>query len=974
MPNSDYYFFVDANQPAPGATDYIKVQTSAGAYGPISPGMAGTDEYRVTSVHTASFNPTAYAACDGIVCVQRIPNTTPPLVNIILRPLVQPALNFAPVKYIIYKGILESSLINGPEVASPGNNELTKFVWREQAKKNISAVTIATPPAEALGIDLTAAAGPDLADAESIDNLFYRTGVSFQLPTVKGGWSIGQFDKSGFGLEVLMEGLGFHHSLALARQLENRISVGTLTGSETLAQLFDQWHAKEQVLGFMDPCAFYGSFFLGGIQAKTSSDTESKLKAGNALYYDVLFPFANHNTAYLDIRNEHNYSFNYFGNYDKSIQLSYDPASVTPTPVDYYASKWPLLTFSASSFPATNTNTARNAFRIQLPVGDNPEPLVYVSQGYRDINSKGDGFPAELTSAEQFYDAFEPPEGVYTATKGTSGLNSMTFVVPNVTGQAATTIVSCYIRLKYFKQQPGTTGVSVVSTVIQSANYLDNVIYPLDLRILFKGNAVIKTAIYEEEIYVNAQSAPGLKFDFVGKVGIARDADNTTIYLIPTNVRKSAGKAAAPVTLSAQTSDYSGSYLDLIAAQYPLERVRQSNLLISPTVSVPIAEFVSDGAAGGFTLPDFSKLIAIVVNNATFDYWRNDAVATLDRRFRTYLGVINLQTQTDTVGAQYISFDLVLRGFEFDASTSSYKVKELNTDPAIFNNNVKVYTHVETKPLAVTSLTLLDINNEALRFLSATPHTYFGGNTRIHGTVTVEGSALDTLQSLVLEVLQGGAVVATGTLVPTPAASLLVPFGIAERVVVAQRQLLFNIPSNQLNGINASQDGTLGLRVRAQSANGQEATRSAQTVQILARYTGNNRFGVRDEAVGGDDWARPSVLAVLAQPVGVSYGDMSNMNGGLFAPHASHGDGLDVDGSYPGYNARNAATAQTMIGHLNSAYGSSIIRVFVTYTASPANAFFQAIQGVVLNDGRLATDVIRPVVGHDTHFHWRFGP
>jgi murein endopeptidase len=102
---------------------------------------------------------------------------------------------------------------------------------------------------------------------------------------------------------------------------------------------------------------------------------------------------------------------------------------------------------------------------------------------------------------------------------------------------------------------------------------------------------------------------------------------------------------------------------------------------------------------------------------------------------------------------------------------------------------------------------------------------------------------------------------------------------------------------------------------------------------------------------------------------------MSNMNAGSFAPdHATHRDGLDVDGWYAGYNARNAATAQTMIGHLNSAYGISITSVFVTFTASPGNLFFQAIQGVVLNDGRLATDVIRSVPGHDTHFHWRFGP
>lgn len=979
MASNEYFFFTDINQQASGASDYINVQlpatavlSAAGAYGPIVPATAGMDEYRVTSLHMATFNPMAYAACDGIVCVQRIPSTS--LVNLILKPLVQPALNFAPVKYIIYKGILASSLLNDTETAAAANNDLTKAIWDVQADKNASAGTNLNPPAEALGVGL---AGTNFAGTDPIDNLFYRAGVAFQLPVVKGGWSIGQFDKTSFGIEVLMEGLGFHHPLSLARQLESKIQVTSLTGNETAAQEFDHWHAKEQVLGFMDPCAFYGSFFRAGVRAKLSGTVPFAAKAGNALYQEVLFAFANKSVAYLDIRNEHNFSFNYFKNYGKFIQLSGDPANTTPAPIDYYAGAWPILTLPASSFPATNTTRARSVFQIQLPVGDNPEPLLYVSQGYRDINSKGDGFPAELKSAERFYDKFEAPVGGYTATRNQSGLNSMRFVAPNVTGQSATTPVSCYIRLKYLKQ---TQGETEVPTVIKSANYLDNLFYPLEFKILFAGAANIKSAVYDEEIYVNARTVPGLECDFIGRVGIARDQQNTTISMVPTNVRTNSARASTPVTLSAETSNSTASYVDLLAAQYPLERVRQSNLILSATETVAIAEFVSDGVAAGVSVPDFSKLITIVVNNLTYDYWRDNAATALDQRFRTYLGVNNLQTQTDTVGTQYISFELVLRGFELDSSTSSYKVKEVNSSPPIPANieatsvtaNVIVYAAVETKPLAITSLSLLDINNETLRFLSSTPHPYFGGNTRIHGTVTVEGNAQDELQSLVLEVIQNGAVVATGTLAPTPAATLLSAFGSAERRQITQPQLLFNIPSVQLGGIDASDDGTLGLRVLTRTSQGQEATRDAQAVQILVRYTGNNRYGGRDAVVGGDDWVRPSVLLLLSQVVGVDYGDMSNMNGGQFAPHKSHGDGLNVDGSYAGYNDRDAAAAQIMIGHLNSAYGSRIMRVFVTYTASPTNAFFQAIQGVVLNDGRLATDVIQPVINHDTHFHWRF--
>lgn len=683
MTANTYYFFTN--------TTLLLAQT-AGAYGPIPKATAtDPDEYRVTSLHTASSNPTAYAACDATVCVQRVSAT---LVNIILKPRVQPALNFAPIKYIVYKGIVASSLINGTETAAATSNDLTRVIWETQSKKNASAGTSFNPPAEALGIGMNAASGPDFADTEPIDNLFYCAGMSFQPPPVDGGASLGLFDKTGFGMEILMDGLAFHHPLSLARQQESRISVTALTGNETLAQRFDHWHAKEQVLGYMDPCAFYGSFFLAGVQAKGSGNYPFAKKSGNALYHDVLFAFAHRNMAYLDIRNEHNFSFDYFQNYGRSIVLSYDPTSTDPSPVDYYGSHWPILTLPASSFPPANTAKARNTFRIQLPVGDNPRPLLYVSQGYRDINGKGDGFPAELTSAERFYDAFEAPVGGYTTTKNRSGLTSMTFAVPNVTGQGATTPAGCYIRLKYLKQEQG---VTTVPTVIRSANHLDNLVYPLDLSIPFKqGAATIRAAVYDEEIFVNAQNIPGLNCDFIGKVGIARDADNTTFYVFPTNVRTQTGPASTQVTLCGETSDAPGGYVNLIALKYPLLRVRKSSLALSATVDVPVAEFDSDGDAAAqarLTAPDFDKVLVIVVANTVYDFWKSNVPTALDRRFRSYLGVKSLQAQTDSSGVDYTSFELVVRGFALDASTGNYTVRETNTDPVDATTNIRVYAN-----------------------------------------------------------------------------------------------------------------------------------------------------------------------------------------------------------------------------------------------------------------------------------------
>ena len=96
------------------------------------------------------------------------------------------------------------------------------------------------------------------------------------------------------------------------------------------------------------------------------------------------------------------------------------------------------------------------------------------------------------------------------------------------------------------------------------------------------------------------------------------------------------------------------------------------------------------------------------------------------------------------------------------------------------------------------------------------------------------------------------------------------------------------------------------------------------------------------------------------------------MNGGHFPPHGSHQTGNDVEGWFPGYNARNNATAATILSHLNdTTYGSRIDRVFVTFERVATDPFWAVIQNMTLPDGRLARDVILNATGHKTHFHYR---
>jgi hypothetical protein len=271
----------------------------------------------------------------------------------------------------------------------------------------------------------------------------------------------------------------------------------------------------------------------------------------------------------------------------------------------------------------------------------------------------------------------------------------------------------------------------------------------------------------------------------------------------------------------------------------------------------------------------------------------------------------------------------------------------------------------ETK-LTIIALELNDIDRTALEFLSASNHDYFGGNTRVHGTVTVEGNKEDSLQELKLEVLERGSVIATGTLARSLEATLYRQFGDTGRIEIETPQLLFEIAGSQLAGVNQSTNGIISLRVKAKSAKGETAERELGNVIKAVQVTNIDRYGTRDDAQGGDDWAKPQVASFI-QGTGLTWGDFSNMNAGRFPPHQTHQTGNSADGWFSNYNERNATTAATVIGHLNQ-YGRRIRSVYVTF--QPSSAFAVAIANVNLNDGRAANQVIRNVGGHTTHFHW----
>jgi len=240
------------------------------------------------------------------------------------------------------------------------------------------------------------------------------------------------------------------------------------------------------------------------------------------------------------------------------------------------------------------------------------------------------------------------------------------------------------------------------------------------------------------------------------------------------------------------------------------------------------------------------------------------------------------------------------------------------------------------------------------------------------------GKTGDSLQSLALEIVQNGQKVATAELAPEVGWTLPKAFDATKTLIISGPQRLFRLSKAEAAKIDGSKDSTLSLRVRATTTAGDVFVDEAGTVQLLVRFTGTNRFNPRDEDLGGDDWARPWLRdLVTGYGTGLTWNDFSNMNGGPFPKHSWHRDGIDVDGFFAGYNDLNAATATTIIGHLNNpTYGKYILAVYVKFKdGDPTDKFYVAIRDAkALDDGRKVTDVILADSEHPTHFHWRIIP
>jgi hypothetical protein len=667
---ADFFFFTDI--------DLLQNQLSTQAYGPAGT-TSGIEKFRVSSMHSTTSSSNAYAVCDGIVCIQ--PDTTnSSLVNLILKPTQNSEINYSTIKYIIYKGILKSSLLDGAgNIAIDPTNNLTESIKRSwDAYIAESGETPSLASEKSLGIDLTGTI-TNYADTDPIDNLFYSTGSSFHFPSVNGGWVIGKFGTSSIGLMIITERIGYNPKLKLARNNETFIEVPQLPGTPTSAQTFEYWHKKEEILNFIDPCAFYGMFYPISLNAKTS--TGSFIKHQKNEIYDNILKGVHHtlltngnffrrNTIYLDIRNEHNQSFDYYKNYGTDIEISLDDA-VSPSVTNYYQSTWPLYIIPNSQFPIGNT-TNKNEICITLPIGDNPSPIAIILNGYL---KRFNPF-RKLKGRKRFIDL--DVNGSFT--------EKFKLLVPNRDSLSDTTAI-CHQVLIIYNKRLNKEDVPQVSggTKIETNYYFDNAFVPLEMKSPLNNSNGIDIKVYNDNTYV---CQPETEREFLSFTGIAKNSLGVFYFLYATERRnKIVSFNKKYFSFTNENNDFSNYFTDLINKKFPQISFQKSFVTVGTDDIQLISNEISiENFTDKFSVQRPSELVLFFLEDSEINTVLNLInTSNFSNNYKVFLAFGNSETFYDKNNKPYISSDLLLKGFIENAGIINA------TD---VNTNIKVYQYV----------------------------------------------------------------------------------------------------------------------------------------------------------------------------------------------------------------------------------------------------------------------------------------
>jgi hypothetical protein len=559
---ADFFFFTDQNLLTDiGSTP--NPQLSTDSFGDLGTDTSGNDLFLVSSVHKSNLgNPLAYAVTRGRVAVYEHSNGVH--ATLVLKPENQPSENknvdLPPIKYYIYRGVLKSSLINGLTVASNGGNiDMINYIWDHYPPSVTSSIAA---PKEVILVTVDGTLGIQTPISRSFAD---KPSGASPLHTIDHGESIGQFDSGGFSFEIIFDDYNFDPTIEILETIDpirHFISEPAIPSSGDAA-LFTSRHKREQVLHYLDPAAFYGSmYFVPEKTLKYKAGIGSSVTDVTNVYSQLVAKFYNKNHIYIDIRNEHEKSFNYYsyisnlsptkrGYYSRYqdpvlIEIANGSSDTTITSNSYYSTGWPLRKLLLPSGLIAN-NDEKNIYKITLREDQFNVPsfygqMIYLANGFINKGGAGSNFPKKVPQeADRFIDLPSAPFML-------NHFGPFEIPVPNIPSTTDVLPVCWYTRVHYIrtKQKDFSTALKLPTNLPHPNYFADYLFFPLEINLPIPVTTTDQIAynIFNTNTYVNLMQDNRL--DYVGRMGLAEDNLYVTAFMIPVATRLDL-KSASPI-------------------------------------------------------------------------------------------------------------------------------------------------------------------------------------------------------------------------------------------------------------------------------------------------------------------------------------------------------------------------------------------------------------------------------------------
>ncbi len=374
-------------------TEYQKVhQTEGDKYGPVS-----DSQYKVTSrlsLKTGNTSAKVYAAFKGYVMlfdqIDSSSNIETDLVNLILIPFSQNQTFLTPsIQYLVYRGLKRSDFMTASgsnwQIANSGTEMMTKFFGTSGLNHTLDDLMF-KKYTDYIGYSSTSS--PSKINIALTDLLVNYSRFCTERFCVEEGMHIGEFGSEGLGIDVVNFDVKYNPKMSFAHEKNFILNVtgynsSDIAGNESASIL----KFRESIHNFIDPAVFYNIHQEVGVTYHENGTKQTIIK-GQDLYDKIIKVFATKNTVYFDIRNDNDFSYNFYQDYQDSnnqnISLSINNANYSMQ--SYYTNKWPILILDQT--PAINEGNYTD-FGFEFLTSYNNQPLAFIDFAYiQDVSEK----------------------------------------------------------------------------------------------------------------------------------------------------------------------------------------------------------------------------------------------------------------------------------------------------------------------------------------------------------------------------------------------------------------------------------------------------------------------------------------------------------------------------------------------------------------------------------------------------------